>query len=73
MSSTHAFEMRFTKEYLSKKSVKFIQIFYEYAPTPHYYTRVKFEKILLVSLNNISCFAKYNFLVCLHGEYNILV
>ena len=45
MSSTHAFEMRFTKEgiYVSKKVVKFIQLLYEYAPALHYYTRLKFE------------------------------
>ena len=42
MSSTHAFQMRFTKKvYLY--IVKFIQLFYEYAPTLHYYARVKFN------------------------------
>ena len=65
---THAFEMRFTKQQnLSNKPdrVKFIELFDKYAPTLHYYTRVKFESILLVSLNNISRFIKYNvYLVC---------
>ena len=64
MSSTLAFEIRFTKKE-SKKPVKFIQLFYEYAPTLHYYARVKFEQILQISLNSISCFVKYNlYLVC---------
>ena len=53
------------KEYLTKKPVKFIQFFYEYASTLPYYTRVKFELILLVSFNNISCFVKCNlYIVC---------
>ena len=61
MSSSHAFEMRFTKKGISLKNpIKFIQIFYEYAPTLPYYTCVKFEYILLVSLNNIFCFLEYN-------------
>ena len=61
MSSTHAFEMRFTKQRISlKKPVKFIKFFHEYAPTLLYYIRVKFELNLLVSLNNIFRFVKYN-------------
>ena len=66
MSSTHASEMRLTKQRIShKKPVKFIQFFHKYAPTLPYYTRVKFTLILLVSLNNISRFVKYNlYLVC---------
>ena len=44
MSSTHAFEMRFGKKRISLKNpIKFIQIFYEYAPTLYYHTCVKFE------------------------------
>ena len=58
MSSTHAPEMRFTKQRISLKKVGEIHHFHEYASTLPYYTRVKFEFILLVSLN-ISCFIKY--------------
>ena len=40
----HGFEMKFTKQRISlKKPTKFIQYFQEYAPTLHYYIRVKFE------------------------------
>ena len=36
MSSTHAFEMRFTKKRIPlKKASKIIQLLYEYAPTLH--------------------------------------
>ena len=41
-----------------KKPVQFIQLFHEYAPKLHYYICLKF--ILLVSLNNISGFVKYD-------------
>ena len=67
MSSTNAFEMKWdlqNKEYFIKKPVTFIQWFYEYAPTLPYYTRVRFKWILMVSLNNISCFVKYKYFVC---------
>ena len=54
MSSTHAFEMRFTKkEYLSKKPVKFLELFYEYAPTQHYYTRVRRTRYVIEKLKTL--------------------
>ena len=38
--------MRFTKNRISLKNpIKFIQIFYEYAPTLHYHTYVKLNKL----------------------------
>ena len=39
--------------------VKSIQFFHEYAPTLHYYIRVKFDQILMVNLKDISRFLKY--------------
>ena len=49
-----------------------IQFFHECAPTLSYYTRVKFVLILLVSLNNISCFVKCNlYLVFVVDEITI--
>ena len=66
MSSAHASKMRFTKKRISlKKAGKIHPIFHEYAPTLSYYTHAEFELILLVCLNDISCFVKYNLnLVC---------
>ena len=44
MSSTHAFEMRFTIQRISlKKAAKFTQFLHEYTPIPHYHIRIKFE------------------------------
>ena len=66
MSSTHASEMRFTNQIVSLKKADKIHLIFPriHTPTLPYYTRVKFELILLVSLN-ISCFVKYNlYLVC---------
>ena len=52
--------MRFTKQRISlKKAGKIHSIFHEYAPTLPYYSCVKFELILLVNLNNISCVVRY--------------
>ena len=57
MSSTDAFEMRFTKQRIYLKTpVKSIQFFHEYAPTLYYYIRVKFARPLdrLFSIEIIS-------------------
>ena len=63
MSSTHAFEMRFTKQRISFRKVeKFIEFLHEYAPVLHYQTREYFEYRFCsdFSLKHISRFLKYN-------------